>query len=86
MANPYLNCCGSTTFFICFGTCIKLMRIFKTYNKLFLKEYHFAREKMRDISLKEEVYYTNTPGAREKLSLLLIFMYSSTYSFNLKVL
>jgi len=41
------------------------MCIFKTYNKLFLKEYHFAREKMRSISLKEEVYYTNTLGARD---------------------
>lgn len=41
------------------------MCIFKTYNKLFLKEYHFAREKMRGISLKEEVYYTNILGAGE---------------------
>lgn len=37
---------------------------FKTYNKLFFKEYHFA-EKVRSISLKEEVYYTNTLGAQE---------------------
>lgn len=44
------------------------MRIFKMYNKLFLKEYHFAREKMRDISLKEEVYYTNTLGALEAVA------------------
>lgn len=63
------------------------MCIFKTHNKLFLKEYHFVWDKICGSSLKEEVYYTNTLGARDVVApfdiYILIYLLLILKSYNL---